>query len=48
MLAGNRVTLDEPAGFGQETISTEEEEQQQDIGTEQDPESDSDDEQMKD
>ena len=29
MLAGNRLTLDEPAGYGQETKSTEEEEEEE-------------------
>ena len=42
MLAGNRMTLDEPAGYEQETEPTEEEE---DTGTGQDIESDSDSEQ---
>ena len=31
MLAGNRLTLDEPAGYGQETKSTEEEEKKTNI-----------------
>ena len=41
MFVGNQMTLNELAEYGQETEPTEEE----DIGTEQDPESDSDEEQ---
>ena len=40
MLAGNWMTLDEPAGYRQETELTKEEEE--DTGTGKDPESDSD------